>query len=282
MPEDLLCFAECMTASYVLFLRSLLKNTLLCHQRESAHSILSSKTTIQEPCVGLGRHSKNRFGTGGTFGPRKIETRIEELSCLSVETLIVLLQLFYSIEKNIYTLPTWSRLEHWHESWAWPIGLDYVPENDLQCDHCCDLDCQCIISCFPKAPDVRPCGRKGLCLIAATRYGWGDRVGQLVGRIGPPGQFADGWAYDLRRSDIDCEPDVGQVYCRDAGNCFRFLNHSCGEVANAGIQIERISGKVGAVVFARREISPGQEITVNWGKGYLDGKVCFCDGCPNR
>lgn len=221
------------------------------------HNFLDDKTTTL--LCKVGKSFEDSIWTGSTFHLRRFETRTQdELSSLSLEVLITLLAPCPDMDESTCTFPDlgWPRPEDWPEAWPWPTRPDYLPPN-TQCDVCSFGNCQCIKTCFPPEPDVQVCGAKGLGLVARIGYEKSTRIGQLVGHIGRPNQYADGWAFDFRRSDLDCEPDVGQIYCRDEGNCFKLLNHSCGQAANAGVRIERISGKARVVIFALRKILQG-------------------------
>lgn len=203
----------------------------------------------------------------------------KELSKLTRQSLIDLLEPVQFIDENMGATPDWPKPLHW--PWNWPV----LPDRDEgQCDLCGEMSCRCITSCFPSDFTPLACGRKGRGLFAGvpgrgtTVYKKGDALGQLVGEIVRPGTYKNGWALELRRSDIEGEPYVGQIYCRDKGNLFRLVNHACGDSASATVRPARITQRFRMVFYARRDLKDGDEITVDWGEDFLQGD-CLCDAC---
>jgi hypothetical protein len=209
----------------------------------------------------------------------------EELCRLDVNRLMQLLVPFEPIEDNISKTPDWRRPEGW--DYEWPIQPDRVMD-DTECEFCNDRSCDCITTYFKSDITVGACGKKGRGLLAGVPgrgtvvFKKGEPLGRLVGELVAPGTYANGWAFNLLRSDISpARPYVAQIYSREKGNAFRLVNHACRDSASAHVQCETISGIYAPIFYARRDLNDGDEITVDWGEGYLEGEDCFCDSCES-
>lgn len=132
---------------------------------------------------------------------------------------------------------------------------------------------------------MAPCGKKGEGLLAGVRgrgrivFKKGQKLGRLVGDFVAPKTRIHGYGFELQRKDLDGNPVVAQIYTGARGNEFGKVNHACGDFASATVQCLRVSGRYETLFYARRDICDGEEITVDWGPGHLQGKECLCVGC---
>ncbi|KAK4466045.1 hypothetical protein QBC42DRAFT_156277, partial [Cladorrhinum samala] len=126
--------------------------------------------------------------------------------------------------------------------------------------------------------DTRETG-KGAFLLAGNTIQAGDWIGEYLGRILPAGSAranTSDYVYKLdgllnsrmRQVDVDAAAE---------GNWTRFLNHCCRpNCASAEIYV----GKVRLTAFyALRQISAGEELTINYGKAYFNSApkiMCRC------
>lgn len=245
---------------------------------ESFHRILGQKHHVQKLCE-IGQHFLKCLWDCKDFPEHLWESRTaEELSQLDIKGLMRLLAPFQPIEDNISQTPRWPKPVGW--PWAWPLKPDCVLD-DVQCEVCSQNSCNCITTRFKSEFTEGRCGKKGRGLLAGAVFKKGEILGRLVGELVAPNTHADGWAFNLMRSDISSTgpPYAAQIYCRDKGNVFRLVNHACGDSASAYVQCERISGIYAPIFYARRDLKGGDEITVDWGEKYLERKDCWCDRC---
>lgn len=202
----------------------------------------------------------------------------EELSKLRQPDLLRLLKPFETIQENV--IPASDTHSPTKKS-----GLASVLRG-AGCDICSATSCDCITQIFKSDFTPAVCGRKGRGLLAGRPgrgtvvFQKGDALGRLLGDIVPPGTYSDGWGFDVP-SDFDGVPAV-QIYPRDRGNIFRLVNHECGRNATAFVVCQTISGIYGPVFYAAKDLVDGDEITVNWGKNYLQGRQCFCTSCNGQ
>ena len=70
-------------------------------------------------------------------------------------------------------------------------------------------------------PRIKNYGKKGRGLQAVATisgklaYKKGDRITELIGVLAPKDIYDDEWTVELRRSDLDDEPIVGQIHYKD-------------------------------------------------------------------
>lgn len=202
----------------------------------------------------------------------------EELDELSLDCLTQLLDVQYR-DENIVATPDWEKPDGWLGDW--PANADSLPTG-TKCAVCSSEACACIQGYFSRIPRVSSYGRKGLGLQAVATgelaYKKDQPIGEVVGCIVAPGRYKDGYSLDLIRSDLEGEPIVGQIYTGRESNLLRFINHRCRH-PSAEVRGKAISQRYRMVVYALRDIRNKEEITVNWGAGFLGGKRCLCEDC---
>ena len=115
---------------------------------------------------------------------------------------------------------------------------------------------------------------EGSGVFASVRIPRRVKIGELSGRI-ISRREARRRARDGGRIYLVDVSDTHALDCAE-GNELRFLNHCC--ASNAYLRI--IGGRV--EVYARRDIAPGEEITVDYGETpHRGGMTCRCGrpGC---
>lgn len=155
---------------------------------------------------------------------------------------------------------------------GWQMDCPHDPSSivstEQQCQLCSLSMCDCIATNVLRVvPLTVPASDMGKGVQAITPYAVGEQVGELV----PLGQHQDGWTADFCRDDLDNKfQAVCQVYCRNMGNGFRKVNHSCS--LNSGFLPLLISG------WCRIMIS------VNYGDDYWSSGPCLYNSsnCVSR
>ncbi|TLS23789.1 uncharacterized protein PpBr36_06794 [Pyricularia pennisetigena] len=200
-----------------------------------------------------------------------------ELSKLPLECQVQLLKVGY-IQENLSETPNWQKPEDW--LWDWPLPPDWLPPG-CKCMLCKHSNCTCIqryTTC--EGLHVSHYGKKGFGIRVTQFYGRRHVFGELVGNLVKPGSFSDGMGLVFARDDLDGQPVTAQLYTGDKGNIFRFINHRC---CSPAVKIEgmRISGKYRMMVVSVRDVTAGEELTANWGCGFVEG-TCLCEDCENN
>ena len=67
---------------------------------------------------------------------------------------------------------------------------------------------------------------------------------------------------------------IGSIDALRVGDWTRFVNHSCR--SNTTFESRRVGGEMRIFVVVTREIDVGEELTVNYGKGYWEGIGVKC------
>ncbi|KAI6082406.1 hypothetical protein F4821DRAFT_272466 [Hypoxylon rubiginosum] len=131
----------------------------------------------------------------------------------------------------------------------------------------CDLCWEPCYECIRQFPRMTP----RLQAVANTHgqiaYRKGSVIGWLLGKIMPENTVkSDDRVLDFVRPDIEGEPAVCQLDCREHSNCFRLLNHNCNPPAR--LMQRKVSGRYVAVVTAGKDIYDGTEITISYGANH--------------
>jgi hypothetical protein len=201
--------------------------------------------------------------------------------------LLAYLQLYPSKAENTYEkdrYPDWPRPDGWSEERDWPIDPTSLNSNERQCELCSETTCSCINTAQRTMPRIKDYGgekKRGLQAVAERpgqiAYKEGDIVGQYTGELMPLGTKRDGWALAMWRTgpDFPFEDPVCQIYAKDRGNCTRLLNHHCDP--NARCRSRAVSGRCRLMIEAKKDIRDGEEITIDYGPEYWDGRGCPCD-----
>jgi hypothetical protein len=211
---------------------------------------------------------------------------------LSEEKLLASLQLYPSKAENTYekdSYPDWPRPNGWPKEWDWPIDPTCLNPNERQCELCSEATCSCVNTVQRTMPRIKDYGgtkKRGLQAVAERpgqiAYKKGDIIGQYTGELVPLGTKRDGWALDMWRigRDFPFEDPVCQIYAKDRGNFTRLLNHHC--IPNARCQPRAVSGRCRLMIEAKEDIRHGEEITIDYGSDYWDGRGCPCDAPYHR
>ncbi|TLS20262.1 uncharacterized protein PpBr36_11458 [Pyricularia pennisetigena] len=195
---------------------------------------------------------------------------------LPLECQVQLLKVGY-IQENLSETPNWQKPEDW--PWDWPLPPDWLPPG-CKCMLCKHSNCTCIqryTTC--EGLHVSHYGKKGFGIQVTKSYGRHHVFGELVGTFVEPGFFSNGMGLVFARDDLDGQPVSAQLYTGDKGNIFRFINHRC---CSPAVKIEgmRISGKYRMMVVSVRDVTVGEELTANWGSGFIEG-TCLCEDCES-
>ena len=162
----------------------------------------------------------------------------------------------------------------------WPDGATVDPTlripEDGPCVICKSLHlCDCKLSSFRGTlVELREYKEKGVGVRALYPIKQHHILGQFVGEIKPIT-----WKEDLKYSLIHerpSEPGMAKALispCR-YGNWTRFINHSCNP--STRFLCQTVGRHSVMVIYAERDISAFEEITVDYGSGYLEGLDCKC------
>ncbi|KAH7185196.1 uncharacterized protein B0J16DRAFT_125195 [Fusarium flagelliforme] len=158
----------------------------------------------------------------------------------------------------------------------WPWDPSAIGPEERQCDLCLNRTCDCVQTAVSDAvPKIVPAGDMGEGVEATVPYSVNQFIGELVGELVPLGGHNDGWGAELCRDDLgDGFQAICLVYCRDAGNWGRKVNHSCDP--NTEFLSLPISGKWRIIFNAIKPIQAGDAITVSYGESYWKTGRCLC------
>lgn len=117
-------------------------------------------------------------------------------------------------------------------------------------------------------------GGMGVGVFATRRIGRGAWLDDYVGELLPRDFWYQGdrYAFDL--------PGVGRCTSRAYGNWTRFVNHRC--VPNVRANDWMVGQRVVMVFQAVRDIQPGEQLFIEYGRGYFEAAnvFCKCDAYP--
>lgn len=145
--------------------------------------------------------------------------------------------------------------------------------------------CNCVVaSLTDDLVQLTEYPNKGVGVRALTNIKAGDIIGEFIGEIIPASDLNDK-SYETNIYDMELvkrKPKVRDQFIGDIspawrGNWVRFINHSC-ESSTQFIHAN-VGKRVTVLVQAMRDISIFEEITVNYGEQYWNGRQCLC-GSP--
>ncbi|KAL2822181.1 hypothetical protein BDW59DRAFT_181080 [Aspergillus cavernicola] len=117
---------------------------------------------------------------------------------------------------------------------------------------------------------------------ALTFFKEGDILGQFIGEICPPDWNGD-LIYSLAHPAQTKPYGILAVIspCK-FGNWTRFIAHSCN--ASTDFASRTIGNRTVTTVEAARDIAAFEDVTVNYGHGYWEGRECMCgeENCCSR
>ncbi|KAL4988411.1 hypothetical protein BDW68DRAFT_158972 [Aspergillus falconensis] len=147
--------------------------------------------------------------------------------------------------------------------------------EDGDCDLCGLDSCDCEID-FSAGSLVELVERPltGTGVRALTSFREGDILGQFIGEIQPT-DFDDDEVYALAHvSKVDMEEPLAIISPKKYGNWTRYIAHSCN--ASCEFRARTIGRHTVMTVEARRNIVAGEDVTINYGAEYWEGKQCMC------
>ncbi|KAL2868549.1 SET domain protein [Aspergillus lucknowensis] len=163
------------------------------------------------------------------------------------------------------------------EKWGGKVA---DPTLRRKCDGRCDLcgsreicDCEVDFSAGSLIELVeRPVTGTGVR--ALTNFKKGDILGLFIGELCPP-EWPEDSVYALAHVSKTA-PDVSlaTISPRNYGNWTRYIAHSCN--ASLAFQSRTIGKRTVTTVEAVRDISAFQDLTVDYGEGYWNGRKCMC------
>ncbi|EAW12779.1 SET domain protein [Aspergillus clavatus NRRL 1] len=151
--------------------------------------------------------------------------------------------------------------------------------RDLERDGLCDLcdaahECNCMLvslaGCLVELVDYP---HKGVGIRSLARFRKGDILAQYVGELQPVDYYGDD-VYALTHESKMISKPLAIISAKRYGNWTRFISHSCDPLT---IFTRRTIGKrTMTVVEVIRDISPFEEITVDYGRAYWKSRTCLC------
>ena len=104
-----------------------------------------------------------------------------------------------------------------------------------------------------------------------------------MGEIYPATDTSDpiyGFDFSLPHQGLD--DTIAVISAKRYGNWTRFINHSCD--ASARFHTVRVGERYRVVVKSVREVGLFEELTVDYGEAYWNGRRCQCgaEGCCER
>lgn len=172
------------------------------------------------------------------------------------------------IDKNIFNPHNW-----------WSKGITQDPtlrkRRDGPC-YICDspTPCDCVTPSheFTALVELREYKGKGTGVRALGPFKKGQILGQFVGEIKPV-SGRDDLTYSLLHGSRKQKAKT-LISPKRYGNWTRFINHSC-DSSTAFLHVV-VGRHTAMVVYAKRDIAPFEEITVDYGSGYLANLACKC------
>lgn len=117
-------------------------------------------------------------------------------------------------------------------------------------------------------------GPMGLGVFATQLIRRGKFLDDYVGELLPDGKWypGDRYAFDL--------PGIGRCTSREYGNWTRFVNHRCRPNVRANDWM--VGQRVVMMFRAERDIQPGEQLFIEYGRGYFEAanRFCKCDVFP--
>ena len=196
---------------------------------------------------------------------------------------------FTEIRRSIWYPEDWPTKKpiYWPREWPYPADptLRQLPTDDPCCSDTA-LECKCyreIVSSTHRRIKIENVGAKGYGVRAIVDIAAKTGLGKLVGLIKPrSATFDKRWAVAIVREVTkgkfgpECEEILGFIDCKDVGNWVRYLNHSCGEGANARLYGRWLEGKWRIILETTRKILAHEEILIDYGPEYWKGRKCLC------
>jgi hypothetical protein len=120
---------------------------------------------------------------------------------------------------------------------------------------------------------------KGIGVRALGRFDNNDILGVFVGEVYPYEQLSEDdpdQTYALTQFPNTIDPGVGEILPHFKGNWTRFINHSCQPTCS--FENRYVGDRLITTIEAIRHIQPFEEITVDYGPRYWEGRdrVCEC------
>ncbi|KAF2816023.1 SET domain-containing protein [Mytilinidion resinicola] len=148
-------------------------------------------------------------------------------------------------------------------------------------------NCECSLEAFrakdaqwKKLFELKEVEGMGVGVFAKQRIGPRTVVGEYTGVLNPPGHLYDygevGYHVEVPLGPSIFSEVFGTVDATYEGSFVRFVNHSCNAKANL------VTGRVGRtrvsaiMMKGNRAVKAGEELTVNYGPVYFQGKYCYC------
>ncbi|KAF3768291.1 hypothetical protein M406DRAFT_75468 [Cryphonectria parasitica EP155] len=213
------------------------------------HSLLDDDYT-RAICI-AGKAFQQSFVTHDAYFAWETKELSKPLYELPEDDMLSLIQPVPSLMKDYYCAMEFS---------DWPDPTLLAP-TEKQCDYCTSSSC----NCYSSVPDAKPRimvypgKRLGLQAISAepraTIYRRHDLIGFITSKLVPPNSLNNNRVVDFYKCQIDC---------RNEGNVFRLLNHTCAKHAVACLTAKRLSSRYRLAVIAYKNINNSAEITISY------------------
>ncbi|KAK2754420.1 hypothetical protein FQN54_007064 [Arachnomyces sp. PD_36] len=159
----------------------------------------------------------------------------------------------------------------------WPRGVTRDPTLRKPQDGPCRLchspePCNCTIQAHPLV-ELREYKGKGTGVRALTSFRKDEVLGQFLGELKPQDSNCD-FKYSLIHGHDEMDKLKALISPKKFGNWTRFINHSC-EPSTNFVKIT-VGKHTGMMVRATRDIAAFEEITVDYGSGYMENVRCKC------
>lgn len=162
---------------------------------------------------------------------------------------------------------------HWEKDYPDPT---IRTRADGDCHLCMATACKCELgSLAGNLIELVEYENKGTGVRALTNFTKGDILDQFVGEIRPP-QYPHDEVYGLEHPEAAyTSPIAALISPKRRGNWTRFINHSCN--ASTVFELRTVGTRTMMTIETDRDISFGEEITVDYGSGYWKGEEkCQC------
>lgn len=178
-----------------------------------------------------------------------------------------------NIEQNIFNPQDWLG-----------TGITQDPTlrkpDDGPCIMCkSETPCECEMQTheFVKLVELREYKGKGTGVRALEAFKEGQIIGVFVGELKPLDGKEDN-KYSLVHDSKPFDQVKVLISPKRYGNWTRFINHSC-DSSTAFTRVT-VGRRTAMVVYAKRDIEAFEEVTVDYGSGYLETLNCKCGTSP--
>ncbi|OCL07320.1 SET domain-containing protein [Glonium stellatum] len=156
---------------------------------------------------------------------------------------------------------------------------DYCDDKKLTCGHTLEEWIQGTEG-WKELFELRQTENRGIGVFTKTAWGNGDILGWMNGVLKPDTEDAptNNYCLNVPIGRLEAKEDR-QAYAiidpLEQGNWVRFVNHDCKPLTKFGAM--RVGKTRLVVIEAIKKISPGVELTVNYGNSYFaSGRTCLC------